>query len=56
MNIELNGSSSFVMCVIFLSLEKERGYVFEDIWTFSIKQKRVYLKMKFSIKENGKLS
>ena len=24
-----------------LSLEKERGYMFEDIWTFSIKQKRV---------------
>ncbi|KAG5414350.1 hypothetical protein IGI04_001917 [Brassica rapa subsp. trilocularis] len=35
-------------------LEKERSYVLEDIWTFSIKQKGVCLKIKFSINENGK--
>ena len=51
MKIELNGSSGFAMCVGLLRLEKERGYVLEDIWTFSIKQNGVCLKMKFSIKK-----
>ena len=37
-----------------LSLENEREYVLQDIWMFSIKQKRVCLKMKFSIKDSGK--
>lgn len=45
-----------LMCVALLSLEKDRGYMLEDKWTFSIKQKRVCLKKKFPIKENGKLS
>ena len=44
-----------MMCLGLLSLEKERVYVLEDIWTFFIKQKEVCLKMKFSINENGKL-
>uniref|UniRef100_A0A0D3D8F7 Protein DA1-like domain-containing protein n=1 Tax=Brassica oleracea var. oleracea TaxID=109376 RepID=A0A0D3D8F7_BRAOL len=39
MKMELNRSSSFVMCVSLLSLEKEREYMFEDISTISIKQK-----------------
>ncbi|WZY77178.1 hypothetical protein YC2023_023562 [Brassica napus] len=51
MKMEFNGSLGFVMCVGLLSLEKERGYVLEDIWTFSIKQNGVCLKMKFSIKK-----
>ena len=51
MKMELNGSLGFVMCVGLLSLEKKRRYVLEDIWTFSIKQNRVCLKMKFFIKE-----
>ena len=31
----------FCDCVSLLSLKKEREYMFEDIWTFSLKQKRV---------------
>ena len=41
----------FCDCVGFLSLEKERGYMFEDIWTFSIKQKRVTWRWSFPLKK-----
>lgn len=35
---------------------KGKIYVLKNIWTFFIKHKKVCLKIKFFIKENGKLS
>ena len=38
-----------------LNLKKERKYMCEEKWTFSIKQKRVCLKRKLIIKAKGSL-